>query len=282
MPDPGLVLAEPLCQEVVSSSARCNGKVLRFLSLLSGLGFVMLLSSGNVQHLTIQKPVLDMITSLPLQRQSSSSISPWSKILPSSWPSSRQPLRPPFLQGSQARDVTACSFSALLGRRSVVKYDLSKQVPAEMTTRALEAAILAPNHFLSEPWRFYALGPETKAKLAGLNEDKRKMAEAVPEMMVVTVASEHELSEKLGLEDHAAVACAVQNFMLSLASEGVGSKWMTGALGVAPEDVLATVGAGSGEKLMGVIWYGYPDKPLEDAKTPPRKKGVEGVLSSPP
>ena len=38
-----------------------------------------------------------------------------------------------------------------------------------------------------------------------------------------------------------AVACATQNFMLSLAEDGVGSKWMTGALGAAPEDVLKAV-----------------------------------------
>lgn len=57
-----------------------------------------------------------------------------------------------------------------------------------------------------------------------------------------------------GLEDHAAVACATQNFMLSLANEGIGSKWMTGALGAAPEDVLAAVSAGEGERLIGAIW----------------------------
>ncbi|CAK0846753.1 unnamed protein product [Prorocentrum cordatum] len=178
---------------------------------------------------------------------------------------------------------TSPAFSPLLARRSVVKYDLSKQVPAEVTAQALEAAIMAPNHFLSEPWRFYSCGPETRGKLCGLNEEKRKAAEGVPEMLVATVASEHPLSEKLGLEDHAAVACAVQNFMLSLASNGVGSKWMTGALGAAPEDVLAAVGAGSGEKLMGVIWYGFPAKPLsEDNKAPPRKRGLAGVLTSLP
>lgn len=159
-----------------------------------------------------------------------------------------------------------------------MKYDASKPVPEEVTNRALEAAILAPNHFLSEPWRFYTCGDKTKEKLRGLNEDKRKMAEGVPEMLVVTIASEHDLSEKLGLEDHAAVSASIQNFMLSLAADGVGSKWMTGALGVAPEEVLAAIEAPAGEKLMGVIWYGFPAKDLSDTKAPPRKKGLEGVL----
>ena len=176
----------------------------------------------------------------------------------------------------------AASLNPLKARRSVAKYS-DKAVPASATTKALEAAIQAPNHFLSEPWRFYTAGPETKAKLCGLNEEKRKAAEGVPEWLVVTCASEHDLSEKLGLEDHAACACAIQNFMLSLAEEGIGSKWMTGALGAAPEDVMAAVGAPAGEKLMGAIWYGYPAKDLaEDAKAPPRKKGLDGVLTACP
>ena len=103
----------------------------------------------------------------------------------------------------------------------------------------------------------------------------------MPEWLVVTCASEHDLSEKLGLEDHAATACAVQNFMLSLAGEGIASKWMTGALGAPPEAVLKCVGAGRGEKLMGAIWYGYPSKALSETATAPRrKKGLEGVLTA--
>lgn len=177
----------------------------------------------------------------------------------------------------------ALALNGLLARRSVVKYDTSKAVPTEVTQRALEAAILAPNHFLSEPWRFYTCGAETKAKLCGLNEDKRAAAEKVPEWLVVTLCSEHELHSKLWLEDHAAVSCATQNFMASLASEGVGSKWMTGALGAPPEDVLAAVGASSDEHLIGAIWFGYPAKELSnEGKAPPRKKGLDGVLAALP
>ena len=55
------------------------------------------------------------------------------------------------------------------------------------------------------------------------------------------------------------------------------------ALGAAPEDVLAAVSAGEGERLMGAIWYGYPAKELaNDAKSPPRKKGLDGVLKKLP
>ena len=51
-----------------------------------------------------------------------------------------------------------------------------------------------------------------------------------------------QLTEKLGLEDHAATACAVQNFMLSLASEGIASKWMTATVRArAPPEAVSKV-----------------------------------------
>ena len=53
----------------------------------------------------------------------------------------------------------AQALNPLKARRSVAKYS-DKAVPASATTRALEAAIMAPNHFLSEPWRFYTAGPQ--------------------------------------------------------------------------------------------------------------------------
>lgn len=143
--------------------------------------------------------------------------------------------------------------------------------------RALEAAILAPNHFLSEPWRFYQCGAETIKKFAALNADKADACLAVPGMMVVTLTSKHKLDEKLGLEDHAAVSCAVQNFMLSLHAEGLASKWMTGAMGIAPEKILEAVGAPEGEKMMAVVWFGYAG---EKKATPPKRKlGVAGCYT---
>ena len=102
----------------------------------------------------------------------------------------------------------------LLTRRSHVKY-AKKKVPQAAVDRALEAAILAPNHFLSEPWRFYQCGAETIKKFAALNADKAEACLAVPGMMVVTLTSKHKLDEKLGLEDHAAVRSAASPFFPS-------------------------------------------------------------------
>ncbi|MEM1008911.1 MAG: nitroreductase family protein, partial [Myxococcota bacterium] len=88
------------------------------------------------------------------------------------------------------------------------------------------------------------------------------------------------ISAKLALEDHATVSCATQNFMQSLAEDGIGTKWMTGALGLAPEDILEAAGVSSDEKMVGVVWYGYGDQgELSEMKTPKRKLGVDEVLT---
>lgn len=171
--------------------------------------------------------------------------------------------------------------AALTLRRSVKAY--AGPVPAPSIARAFEAAVLAPNHFLTQPWRFYLLGSVTRAAVMGLNAKKADEFGAVPGWLVVTVATEYDanglISTKKGLEDHAATAAAVQNFMLSLAAEGFGSKWMTGALGIAPDAILDAVGADkTAERFMGVIWHGQPATPLAAAQAPARSKGVDGVL----
>lgn len=176
--------------------------------------------------------------------------------------------------------------SGLPARRSVAKFT-ADPIPEGALTAAVEAARMAPNHFLSEPTRLYNLGPDTVAKLTALNEDKAKMFAAVPNWMLVTLKTEHldddgAISTKLALEDHAAASCATLNFMQSLAEDGVGTKWMTGALGLAPSDVLQAAGVPAGELMVGVVWYGMPAKPLSEAKAPKRKLAVDEILTQLP
>mmetsp|Transcript_11968 Transcript_11968/g.12869 ORF Transcript_11968/g.12869 Transcript_11968/m.12869 type:complete len:212 (-) Transcript_11968:71-706(-) len=185
-----------------------------------------------------------------------------------------------------ASPTSAFTFSIASGlpiRRSIAKFNTDEKVPEEVVTKAAEAALLAPNHFLSEPTRMYSLGPEAITKLKALNEDKAKLFDGVPGWMVFTIKTEHldddgNISAKLALEDHATVACATQNFMQSLAEDGIGSKWMTGALGMAPEDILTAIGAPDDERMVSVVWYGTPTKPLTEAKAPKRKLGVDQAV----
>src|SRR3954463_16002555 len=78
-------------------------------------------------------------------------------------------------------------------RRSIKKFTHREVTRAEIET-LLEAAILAPNHRLTQPWRFYVLGPDARyAYGLALGERKaRKLEDAeAARAMRETIAAEH-------------------------------------------------------------------------------------------
>ena len=154
------------------------------------------------------------------------------------------------------------------GRRTINLY-LQTPVPDELVQDAIEAATWAPNHHVTEPWRFYLLGEETvehclelchtivsakKGKDAA--DFKRRSWSEKPGWLVVTCRrSDDRLRER---EDYAACSAAVQNLMLYLWSAGIGSKWTTGDITRDPRfsDI---VGFDAVEEfVVGLVWYGYP------------------------
>ena len=134
---------------------------------------------------------------------------------------------------------------------------------------ALDIASWAPNHHVTEPWRFYLLGPETVARTIELTRkivEKKKGAKAAdfkakawsekPGWLVVTCQrSDDELRER---EDYAACCAALQNFALYLWRAGVGTKWTTGDI-TRDKRFFDIIGIDRDEEfVVGLIWYGYP------------------------
>lgn len=139
-------------------------------------------------------------------------------------------------------------YEALVTRRTIYKFE-DRAVPDDVIERALEAARWAPNHRLTEPWRFLVVGPETRGALGRVaerlalvkagtmpaEERDRQVKRAVekvtalPALVVVLCARSPEdpMREK---EDYAAAVCAAQNLQLSLWSDGVGCQWGTGGV----------------------------------------------------
>ena len=64
--------------------------------------------------------------------------------------------KPPSYETQDLREFA----EVLLGRRTVNLY-LQTPVPDELLHEAIEVATWAPNHHVTEPWRFYPFGPET-------------------------------------------------------------------------------------------------------------------------
>ena len=176
------------------------------------------------------------------------------------------------------------------GRRSVEQYK-ADPVPREAIARALECAIHAPNHFLTEPWRFRLLNDEQAARLTELSkfDGTKKLLDNCPQLLVVSIDMSPDGKNDgmewnvRGLEDHAAAACAIQNMMLSLASQGIGSKWMTGKMGISGEDVLGIFNdVAETEHYMGTFMMGYPKEPMEHMKVRARKLGLSDGIHQVP
>lgn len=165
---------------------------------------------------------------------------------------------------AQAEDFA----SVLRGRRSIDLFT-SDAVAADKLLAAIEVARWAPNHRLTEPWRFYLLGSETKRAVVDLAVEleiakkgeragpvRRARLEAVPGMFVLASArSEDALVDR---EDYAACCCAAQNLMLYLWGQGIGVKWTTGGITRQQRfyDLLRMDSAR--QSIVGLFWYGVP------------------------
>jgi len=175
----------------------------------------------------------------------------------------------------------------LRGRRTIDQF-LQTKVPDALVREAIEVATWAPNHYVTEPWRFILPGAETVAKIialcgemvaaskgAELAEHKMLSWREKPGWLVVTCrSSEDALRER---EDYAACTAAVQNFMLYLWRAGVGTKWTTGEI---TRDTrffdLVEVDSGA-EFVVGMLWFGYPRiTPMQS------RKPVDAVVSKLP
>lgn len=160
-------------------------------------------------------------------------------------------------------------FGEVLRGRRTINLFLQTPVPDALVKEAIEAATWAPNHHVTEPWKFYLFGKDSINACLDLVRDivsARKGAEAgefkaerwseKPGWVLVTCRrSDDELTQQ---EDYAACSAAIQNFLLFLWKAGVGSKWTTGDITRDPR-FFDIVGSDANEELVvGLIWYGYP------------------------
>jgi len=194
----------------------------------------------------------------------------------------------------QNRDVVQ---QIIKTRSTVNNFDASLRVGDHVLNRAIECAIAAPNHKMTEPWRFIKVGKQTVTKIAALNaqkiqdpekaKKKRERWENIPGWCVVTSKlcnDDGENSNILEMEDYAATCCAIQNFMLSMWVEGVGTKWTSGDITRTQEFAdLCGIDLGQ-EQVVGCIWYGFATivSGQNNVTQKKRKKTLKDVLTELP
>ena len=129
-------------------------------------------------------------------------------------------------------------------------------VPRETLVELLDLARLAPNHHLTQPWRFRVLGPESVARLkeaAGQSEAAK--LERAPTLVVVSAALGGDLVQDE--EDVCATAAATMIVLLAATERGLASYWRTPGI-LRTERGREAVGIGRGERVLGLLHFGAP------------------------
>lgn len=175
--------------------------------------------------------------------------------------------------------------AALLARASVPPRQLAAPAPdAAAITRAVAAALRAPDHGGLKPWRFVvvegpargALGEVLAASLARrdpaapperLDLERAKPLRA-PLVIVAGAVLRH--GHKIPVwEQEAAAAAGTMNLLNALDAQGFGAIWLSSAALRDPE-VKAALGFATSDALLGWIYAGTPegDRPRPPAGDP--------------
>ena len=176
---------------------------------------------------------------------------------------------------------------------------VSEAIQSRRTRNVLEevlaAGIWAPNHRLTEPWRFTVIGEQTKLKLAELYRQIqiKKVADSVDvdeaaltnvgekgfdkfmsKPTVVAVSCLQEGDEQQRREDYAATCCSMYCIQLAGWERGIGMQWSTGAV-TQERNTYNILGIDADrEYIVGFCYIGYP------AEVPtPKRKPLDEVLN---
>jgi nitroreductase len=171
-------------------------------------------------------------------------------------------------------------YQALYYRRMAWKFK-DEPVPRESIERMLDAAVWAPNHRLTEPWRFFVLekGSTARQKAADLvyefalqqNNDpiraERARQTVLEPPVLVYVYCVPDPREEVSRENYAAVCCAVQNISLAGVAEGLAVTWETGGPTRHP-NLRAILGAAEDWIMVAMLSIGVPAELPSSRRTP--------------
>jgi nitroreductase len=159
---------------------------------------------------------------------------------------------------------------AIRSRRTLKAYDPAP-VEREILEDLFELARWAPNHHLTNPWRFRVLGPQALAALkeAAGPEAAAKLDRA-PTLIAASVVlcGDDPVSDE---EDVCAAACATLILLLGAHDRGLGGYWRTPAVLRTPEG-RAAVGIPEAEHVLGLVHLGHSKGP---EKAPPERQPLD-------
>ena len=141
----------------------------------------------------------------------------------------------------------------------------SEPVPRETIQELLELARWAPNHNLTNPWRFRVLGPESLAALKRASgPDAAAKLDRAPTLIVASQVRSEEAEQDE--EDLCAVSAAISYVLLAAHGRGLAGYWRTPAVLRTPGGCSAA-GVPDGERAIALLHLG----PQRQEKEPPER-----------
>jgi nitroreductase len=137
----------------------------------------------------------------------------------------------------------------------------------------LDLARWAPNHHLTNPWRFRVLGPGTLARLKqAAGPDAAGKLDRAPTLVAVSVIQTGDpVADE---EDLCAAACAAYIVLLAAHGRGLAGYWRTPEV-LRTADGRAALGIGDDEHAIGLLHLG----PARQEQRPPERAPAKDVIA---
>ena len=159
---------------------------------------------------------------------------------------------------------------AIRTRRTHKAYG-GEPVDRETLTELLDLARWAPNHHLTNPWRFRVLGPQTLARLKDAADELKPGSGAkldrAPTLVAVSVT---QTGEDPVRDEEDLIAGSLAGYIVLLAAHGRGlaGYWRTPAV-LRTDAGRAALGVDEGERLIGLLHLGPPRQEREPPERAP-------------
>lgn len=161
---------------------------------------------------------------------------------------------------------------AVRGRRTHKAY-APGPVDRQTLDELFELARWAPNHHLTNPWRFRVLGPKAleRLKLAAGPEAASKLDRAPTLVVSSVLVGEDPVQAQ---EDLCAAACATYIVLLAAHDRGLAGYWRTPEV-LRSAEGRAAVGVDEREHILGLVHLGRPRQRQAPPERPPPEHYVE-------
>ncbi len=165
---------------------------------------------------------------------------------------------------------------AIRSRRTNLRMDRDRPVAHELLDSLIDLAVWAPNHRLTEPWRFAVFTGAGRGRLGAVTADFQEAMGMTdpdrlaktrgkflrgPAVVLIGAESPADASDEIRSEDRDAVAAGVQNLLLGATALGLASYWGSGAVCQAPE-VRTLAGFTADTTVVAAVYVGWPIGPV--------------------